>query len=174
MMRGKRSPTGLLSDSFDEMESLLSRDLMEDMSSTPPLKKVVYTNLDERSSVEAMPIYIRVGNVSYTTTTPPLDEASVNYFGGDSEGGACPIIMNPANIDEVVPINGDFLIIKNMINNFGHEVTFDFVRVRFQNGCLIEVYDVVYHQCTFTQKNFTICGGSTTAVYDVHSDDFEG
>lgn len=176
MRRRKRIPTSLLSDIgdvFEEAPFLLSRDLMEDMSSAPPQQKVVYTNLDERSSVEAMPIYIREGNIRYTTTTPPLDEASVNNYYGGGGGGShpCPDYIFDA-ADDDVPASGTFLIVKSIVEN-AHEVIFRFGSMHFQEGCLFLIDSDVNHSTHFTKKHFTACGGTTTAVYDVRSDQFQ-
>ncbi len=163
----------LIGQAFEDTESILSPELTSDMSTTDLRDKVLYTNLDERASIEAMPTYIREGGIRYATTPPPMDEASVNnYFGGGDVSGACvDFIVNTA--DENVPVTGDFLIVRSIADS-PTETRVGLAMISFVDGCLVQVENEVNHQLVFQKKVFTVCGGDTTDVCDVSGNDFTG
>lgn len=164
----------LINPAFDNSESILSQDISNDWAHNKRTDKVVYTNVDERSSVEASPIYIREGGIRYTTTTPPMDEASINYSGGGGDSGAACLnfVTNPADDDTL--INASFLIVRKMHDD-GVNVFVEFAEMIFEDGCLVKIVNETNHTLNLERKLFTICGGSTTEVVDVESaTDFMG
>ena len=147
----------LIQDAFDNSPVLT----VSDMPDNTPLQqdRVLYSDHDERAGIEPMPMYIREGDVRYSTATRKPGETIQNYYiGGGGGGGDCSFVLDSS--DGNIPVNGTLWFIHSVLETDDSFKLFLSEAV-FVDGCLSTISNEAGHSITFNKLEFTVCGGDT-------------
>ena len=152
----------ILKEAFQKAPVLTIRDMPTAPSLPSHESKVVYTNLDERSNIEQMPIYIREGDIRYTTTSVrPSGDPTVNYFGGGGGSSACEHIQHAF---ENTPVNGRLFALQSVDVGSSY-TTLNFASLTFFDGCLAYIGDNSGY-LKISKLGITSCGGDVEGAFE--------
>ncbi len=148
----------VLQDAFDNSPVLTSDDVPDNTPLPSQRDKSLYSNHDERAGIQQMPMYIREGDIRYSTTAPVQKAGDINYFGGGGGDAHCeePIgdLRNGGNA------SGILYMLQNVEEQGSSSLTFIYAMVRFEDGCITGVYPE-WESLTFSRRDITTCGGNT-------------
>ena len=148
----------ILQNAFENAPIITASDMPDNTPLASSQSKVMYSNHDERSSVEQMPIYIREGDVRYSTTAIRPEGGDTFYFGGGGgDAGACPDYTYDANSNN--PAQGYLYFIEQVIDT-GYDIEMVLATARFENGCL-QWINPGSSVLQFEKKDITSCGGTS-------------
>ena len=145
-----------LSQAFESTEELFG--YSEDAQSTPLPGKEIYSDVNERASIEPLPVYVREKNTRYSTLNKAPDTPDeYTFIAGGSEADCQDYVRDFA--DDDIPLNQEFLVIHS-IRKVSSQVKIFFSQMRFENGCLVGVNAEADVSFVWGQEELTLCGGS--------------
>ena len=150
----------VLQDAFDNSPVLTSDDVPDNTPLPSQRDKSLYSNHDERAGIQQMPMYIREGDIRYSTTAPVQKAGDINYFvGGGGDEAVCPDAIFDS--ESGISATGYLYMIQQVVTA-GEDMEIVLAAVKFQDGCIqfVSPNDSVI---AFNQKDITSCGGTTQA-----------
>tara|TARA_R100001594_G_scaffold38566_2_gene69890 strand:- start:2391 stop:2936 length:546 start_codon:yes stop_codon:yes gene_type:complete len=144
----------VIRDAFSSTKPLFTRD--DERYSEEPESRVVYSDLNERASVEPLPLYVRENRTRHSTMKT-VDSGDLIHVLPRRTHPPCDSLAKDFS-DDNVPLHQEFLVVSKLAEGVpggSHpRSTIEFAVMRFEDGCMVEVKDYPVIAIEFTLREF--------------------
>ena len=145
----------VIRDAFSSTKPLFTRD--DEQYSEEPESRVVYSDLNERASVEPLPLYVRENRTRHSTMKT-VDSGDLIHVLPRRTHPPCDSLAKDFS-DDNVPLHQEFLVVSKLAEVWpiGTRAIIEFAVMRFEDGCMVSVRDRINNytiSITFTLREF--------------------